>query len=481
MAKLKDGVIAFSEVIMAFLKTPTYDWPAKVMLAVERGSRMERVKIAVCAPNGAGESSHVVAVSALRWLYKNPKGKVVCTSADARQIDLQLMPAIVKHRSIFKHWEFLPRQIRIPQGGFFNAFTTDEPGRAEGHHAAPEGPLLIIGNEAKSIPPEIFDAIDRCSFNTLLLVSSPGLMAGRFYDAFSKDRAQWITFQIGLTDCPHISKERIEDVVATHGAESSYTRSTLYGEFMAEEEGTHFVVSLSSLQALLDSPPMPRPNTRERYAFCDFAAGGDENVIAIRSGNVLEKLICWRERDTMSAVGRFILEFRRAGLEASQIWGDDGGAGRPMIDAFAQSGWRINRFNFGSRANDELAYVSRGAEAWANFGRQVTTSEIVLIRDEVLISQLTTRKSVFDSRGRIGIEKKDDLRARGLHSPDRADAVVGVFGIRNAYAGNYTKQIGFVDSADPYTNWDGWGQTASLSSENVGLRRHLEDTGAWTG
>ena len=86
---------------------------------------------------------------------------------DARQIDLQLMPSITKHRSIFKHWEFLSRQIRTPQGGFFNAFTTDEPGRAEGHPAAPEGPLLIIADEAKSIPPEIFDAIDRCSFNTL--------------------------------------------------------------------------------------------------------------------------------------------------------------------------------------------------------------------------------------------------------------------------------------------------------------------------
>ncbi len=441
MARLKDGPIAFSEVI---LNTPTYDWQAKVLLAIERGSRMERVKIAVVAPNGSGKSTHLVAISALRWLYKNPKGKVICTSADARQIDLQLMPSIVKHRSIFKHWEFLSRQIRTPQGGFFNSFTTDEPGRAEGHHAAPEGPLLMIADEAKSIPPEIFDAIDRCSFNTLLLVSSPGLMAGRFYDAFSKDRAQWILFQVGLTDCPHISKERIEDVVATHGAESSYTRSTLYGEFMTEEEGTHFVVSLSALTALLDCPPMPRPSTREHYAFCDFAAGGDENVIAIRSGNQLEKLICWRERNTMSAVGRFILEFRKAGLEAAQIWGDDGGPGRPMIDALFQAGWRINRFNFGGKANEELAYVSRGAEVWTSFGRQVTSGEIVLIRDEALIGQLTTRKSVFDSRGRIGIEKKDDLRARGLHSPDRADAVVGVFGVRNAYVGNYTKRTWLI-------------------------------------
>jgi hypothetical protein len=101
--------------------------------------------------------------------------------------------------------------------------------------------------------------------------------------------------------------------------------------------------------------------------------------------------------------------------------------------------------------------------------------EIVLIRDEVLIAQLSSRQTKFDSRGRTKLESKEDMRSRGIKSPDRADAVVGVFTIRNTYAGNYTKHQGFVDSADPYTNWDSWGECASLSGENAGLRRHLEE------
>jgi hypothetical protein len=52
---------------------------------------------------------------------------------------------------------------------------------------------------------------------------------------------------------------------------------------------------------------------------------------------------------------------------------------------------------------------------------------------------------------------------------------------RRASSHNYTRQTGFVDSADPYTHWDGWGETASLSGENAGLRRHLEDAVAWIG
>jgi hypothetical protein len=432
---IRDTPLSFAEVI---LKTELYDWQAEILFAIEKASSRNRVKLAVVAPNAAGKSTRIVAIAALRWLYKNPKGRVVITTADSKQLDAQIMPALQSHRNVFarKGWEFLARSIRTPEGGFLMSFTTDEPGRAEGHHSAPDVPLLVVADEAKSIPEPIFEAFDRCTFNVLLLISSPGLMQGRLYNCFTAQRDQWFTFQVGLEDCPHVSQERIDDVIVSYGADHPFTRSTLYGEFMSEEEGTTFAVSLKALQALLNNPPLPRLDPRERIAFCDFAAGGDENVLAIRNGNKLEHLICWRNRDTMAGVGQFIMEFRKAGLEAKQIWGDNGGMGKVMIDALAQAGWPINRFNFGDKAGNEFGFISRGAEAWFNFGRQVTNQELVLIRDETLIAQLASRKTTCDSRGRIKLESKEDLRARGLKSPDRADAVVGAFAMRGAGAGS---------------------------------------------
>ena len=428
---IKDTPLSFAEVV---LKTELYDWQAEILFAIEKGSSRNRVKMAVVCPNGAGKSTRIVATAALRWLYKNPRGRVVITTADSKQLDAQIMPALALHRSVFarRGWEFLARSIRTPEGGFLLSFTTDEPGRAEGHHSAPEVPLLIIADEAKSIEEPIFEAFDRCTYNVLLLISSPGLMQGRLYNCFTSQRDQWFTFQVGLEDCPHVSQERIDDVIASYGADHPFTRSTLYGEFMSEEEGTTFAVSLKALQALVDNPPFARLDPRERVAFCDFAAGGDENVLAIRNGNKLEHLVCWRNRDTMAGIGQFILEFRKAGLEAKQIWGDNGGMGKVMIDALAQAGWAINRFGFGDKPGNEFGFVSRGAEAWFNFGRQVTNQELALIRDETLIAQLTSRKTTCDSRGRIKLESKDELRNRGLKSPDRADAVVGAFAMRGA-------------------------------------------------
>ena len=48
---------------------------------------------------------------------------------------------------------------------------------AEGYHEkAPDGPLLMIVNEAKSVDDGIFDAFNRCSYNLLLEISTGGLM-----------------------------------------------------------------------------------------------------------------------------------------------------------------------------------------------------------------------------------------------------------------------------------------------------------------
>jgi hypothetical protein len=180
--KVLNDVLSFAQV---GLNLELYDWQLETDIAIDQGSKYERIKIALVAPNGSGKTQRIVALSALRWLNTHPRGRVIITSADAKQLDAQLMPAINEHRARFNSWEFMQRMVRTPAGGFILAFTTDEPARAEGHHATALSPLLIIVDEAKSVEPEIFAALDRCTYNVLLYISSPGIKAGRFYEAFT--------------------------------------------------------------------------------------------------------------------------------------------------------------------------------------------------------------------------------------------------------------------------------------------------------
>jgi hypothetical protein len=48
----------------------------------------------------------------------------------------------------------------------------------------------------------------------------------------------------------------------------------------------------------------------------------------------------------------------------------------------------------------------------------------------VIAAQLGSIKWMVDSRGRIKIESKDDMRKRGLPSPDRADTLAMVMSRR---------------------------------------------------
>jgi len=64
-------------------------------------------------------------------------------------------------------------------------------------------------------------------------------------------------------------------------------------------------------------------------------------------------------------------------------------------------------------------------EWWSTVGQLIKRRQIIIPNDEKLIAQLTSRRKLYDSKGREKLESKADLRARGIESPDRADALIG--------------------------------------------------------
>src|SRR5207248_8244509 len=123
-------------------------------------------------------------------------------------------------------------------------------------------------------------------------------------------------------------KEKVEDIISSYGENHPFTRSAVYGEFMEQDEANRYIIPLSSFERCINNPPPYRPG--QRVAFCDFAAGGDENVIALREGNRITLEAHWREKDKLAAVGRFIQHFRRLELKEQEIWGD--ASAKDMLD-----------------------------------------------------------------------------------------------------------------------------------------------------
>jgi len=272
------------------------------------------------------------------------------------------------------------------------------------------------------VPDSIFEAIERCQPQRALVMSSPGGPQGTFYRAFTRDRKHYRQHTVTAFDCPHLSPAWIEQQIEKHGENSPLVRSMIFAEF-AEEDSLYVPLTATQLERCLRQPPAHQPGPNR--AFCDFAAGGDENVLAVVRGNRVEIVAAWRDGDTMRAVGRFIQLFREYQIEPAEISCDGGGLGIPMADRLKENGWPVRRINNGSPAKDTLSYANLGAEVWMTGVRKIERGEVILPDDSELFAQLTTRQAFPNSRGQIVLESKEQMRARGLTSPDRADAVLG--------------------------------------------------------
>jgi len=449
--------VGFTQLV---LEIPQYDWQAAVLFDLE-----EPGQVAVKCPNEAGKTSHIVVGAVLWHMMCYPGSVTVVTSASFRQVKNQLMPGLKRQlvKPCFKGWTSTESSIKAPNGSMLVAFTAVDPGKFEGFHNLPEiqvgidsegnpimerPPLMIVVDEAKSVAQAIYTAIDRCRPDRLLLLSSPGGNTGDFYWAFGRNKSQYRTHSAGLLDCPHLDKEKIRLIIEKYGETHPFVLSSVYGKFATDPDSGN-VIDSAELEECLLHPPSWKPG--ERHAFCDFAAGGDENVLALREGNRIRLVKCWRDRNTMAACAHFIQCFREEGLNPDEISGDNSGLGKPIIDRLHELGWPIRRVTNNSHARDPKAYKDLISELWGEGAKAVRDKAIILPNDDDLVAQLTAR--LWEDRtsdGALKVQSKKKMKEAGQTSPDRADAVLGCMMPPSAARVNLAENN---KSIQPVTEW----------------------------
>ena len=389
-----------------------YGWQILALEAYGQG-----LPVALCAANGSGKTQRVIAVAVLWQLSYWPRSVIPITSGSWTQLEHQLWPALERHAERYSHFNWMSMRVVTDQGGEAFAFSTNEPGRAEGYHGTTEEPLGYIIDEAKTVPDGIYHASNRCTSQFRLISSSAGGPLGFFYDCFHKLRSEYFTRRVTSAECTHL-REKFERDQRIYMSEDPIFRSMHFSEFGIDVDFIPIINPLL-LRRLYEKPPTKIVNSRS--AFCDFAAGRDENVLALRDGNLVSLVRCWRETDTAQAVRQFIAEFKRLNLVPSEIFGDEGGLGHNMCDALAEAGWRINRVSNQSEALDSEHYCNLGSEAWFMAARKIERREVILPDDPIFFEQATTRKAEYDSKQRMRAQDKKTM----AKSPDRADAVFG--------------------------------------------------------
>ena len=405
-----------------------YPWQVDALEAIGRGVLKGLPPTSLVAANGTGKTQWVIAPAILWFLWRYKKGLCPITSGSWMQIEKQLFPALHAFRGypVCSGWTFNQTEIKTPTGGWAFGFSTDNPGRAEGHHprgSIDDGPVFYVADEAKTIPDGIFDAIGRCTLRFQLLASSPGAPRGKFYRSHHEEASEHTCIKATSDDCAHISREKIDRDRRLYGDDHPVMRSMHYAEFT--EDTDRLILDAPSLRRAIDAQPDPDTGG-ETVAFCDFAAGRDENVLAVRHGNKVRIIKAWREKDTVQACREFARLFQEHSLRAGQIWGDADGLGCVMIDQLAELRWRINRFHGGTPAQNPEEYANLIGEVWHIGAREIERGRINLGQlDPETFRQLTTRKSEWSDNGKLRAESKEKMAKAGMKSPDRGDTILG--------------------------------------------------------
>jgi hypothetical protein len=146
-------------------------------------------------------------------------------------------------------------------------------------------------------------------------------------------------------------------------------------------------------------------------------------VIAVRQGRDIIALKRYSGEDTMTVVGRVIeaIEDYRPAL----VCIDEGGLGYGILDRLTEQKYKVRGVNFGWKAKNPVAWGNKRAEMWGAMRDWLKTAAIK--EDRQLKADLVGPTKKPNSAGTIFLEGKKEMKARGLASPDAADAIAVTF------------------------------------------------------
>jgi len=385
--------------------------------------------VAVKSGHGTGKTA-VLAWLTLWFLCVWSYSRVVATAPTQRQLLDVLWPEIRKwlDRSALKG-RLIWYATRITAAGFeetwfATARTSNRPENMQGFHAEH---LLVLIDEASGIPQPTMEAIEGVMTTAnckIAMGGNPTRISGMFYDAFHKLRAFYATFTMSSEESTNVTAEYCKHLAAKYGRDSNVYRVRVLGQFPRGEPDV--LVDLDLVEAAVVREVEPEGLVA---IGCDPARYGDaETVIYWRQGYRVYSPIVRTGINTSWATGEIAALVRRirADLKYSAripIMVDDTGLGAGVVDQLELQEhdlWiNVVPVNFGGVGDEE--YTNTASLMMGTIRDSLPLMQ--LPDDDDTVGQLTTRKYKIMPDGRIKIESKDEMKKRGLVSPDRADGL----------------------------------------------------------
>lgn len=155
--------------------------------------------------------------------------------------------------------------------------------------------------------------------------------------------------------------------------------------------------------------------------------GDDRSAFIMRKGRKLYGEQTWTKRDTMEMAGIAAKLITAKGL--TKLFIDVGGLGAGVVDRLKELGYssKIIAVNSGEKPTDDKKYRNKRAEMWGEMKEWLEQPPVDIPDSDELHSDLVGVQYKYDSNQRLVLESKEDMKKRGIRSPDLGDAAALTF------------------------------------------------------
>lgn len=398
---------------------------------------VKRRRVSIRSGHGTGKSTFL-AWCVLWFLSSYFPAKIPATAPTGHQLDDVLWAEIAKWHRILRDRlpkfadEFLWTAERFSLASAVNesfaVARTARPEKPEALQGFHSENILFLIDEASGVSDNVFEVAEGALSTEgafVVMTANPTRQSGYFFDSHHKMRGQWAALHWNGEDSPMVSKSYIESMEKKYGRHSPIFKVRVLGEFVMAADG---VISLELCEAAKIRDVEATSN--DVVWGVDVARFGDDSsAIAKRQGNIqLEPVREWWGKDTMQTVGIVKAEWDKtpAKQRPRAINVDVIGIGAGVVDRLKEMDLPVVGVNVAeaesANTNKDLQFNRLRDELWWKGREWLERRDCKLCDDDETIGELTTPTYTILSNGRIQVERKDDLKKRGVKSPNRADS-----------------------------------------------------------
>lgn len=382
----------------------------------------------------SGHSSGKTAITAgitIYFITVHPDPQIITTANTENQLRQKTWRELAKwhNNSLVKDWfkwTATTFSLKGSEETWFAAAVPNTPHGAEGFAGAHEKYILQIFDEASAIDRAIWETAEGATateggYRKWVVFGNPTKTSGAFFDCFHRQRHRWRTQYLDTRSCRYADQTQIKQWIEDYGEDSDFVRIRVKGQF--PRAGSTQLISPAIVEAAVKREVEVPIGAPKLFGVDVARFGDDQTVVCRRHGRKVEELHKFRGLDTMAVAAKVAEMINDYKPDAVLI--DEVGVGGGVVDRLKQLGFQIIPVNSANNAEDPRMWMNKRAEMWGRMKEWLSGADIPDDRD--LQDDLSGPEYGYDHRMRVQLEKKTDMKKRGLASPDCGDALALTF------------------------------------------------------